>query len=219
RSNWAGFVLVPVAFSIILVLILYLALAPTVMPVVDLFNLFLSEEKQTNTIPTNQFQGLHSALENNKDGILLSEFTYPEVGAYYGEVTIEGTTLKTDLLWGDSNKELNAGAGTYTGAWLPGFDRTVLLAGHSMTAFYELGDAKLGSIITVKTYYGEYHYKITDMQVKEATDETAYDFSRTDENIILYTCYPFHGIGFTPTRYFVYGKYIDGPKIIDDSKD
>ncbi|MEG2924466.1 MAG: class D sortase [Oscillospiraceae bacterium] len=189
------------------------------MPVVDLFNLFLSEEKQRDTIPPSMFQGLDSALENNKDGILLSEFTYPEVGAHYGEVTIEGTTLKADLLWGDSNKELNAGVGTYMGAWLPGFDKTILLAGHSMTAFYELGDATLGSIITVKTYYGEYHYEITDMQVKEATDETAYDFSRTDENIILYTCYPFHRIGFTPKRYFVYGKYIDGPKIIDNSKD
>lgn len=218
RGNWASFVLIPVAFSIIVSLVLYVSFAPAVMPMLKVFSLFLGEEKQHNKIPPSMFQGLDLAILNNKDGIPLSEFTFPEMGAHYGEVKIDGTTLKADLFWGDSDKELNSGVGTYSGAWLPGFGRTVMLAGHSMTAFYELGEAALGSIITVNTYYGEYKYKITDMQVKEATDTTAYDFTRTDENIILYTCYPFHRIGLTPTRYFVYGEYVQGPKIIDDVK-
>ena len=29
-----------------------------------------------------------------------------------------------------------------------------------------------------------------------------HDFTRTDENLILYTCYPFDALGFTPNRYF-----------------
>ena len=48
-------------------------------------------------------------------------------------------------------------------------------------------------------------------QVKDCEDSSAYDFSRTDENIILYTCYPFGTIGFTRDRYFVYGEYRSGP--------
>ena len=31
------------------------------------------------------------------------------------------------------------------------------------------------------------------------------------ENLILYTCYPFDALGFTPNRYFVYAKYVSGP--------
>ena len=50
-----------------------------------------------------------------------------------------------------------------------------------------------------------------DTQVKDCEDSSAYDFSRTDENIILYTCYPFGTIGFTRDRYFVYGEYRSGP--------
>ena len=37
------------------------------------------------------------------------------------------------------------------------------------------------------------------------------DFTRTDENLILYTCYPFDALGFTPNRFFVYAKYVSGP--------
>ena len=37
------------------------------------------------------------------------------------------------------------------------------------------------------------------------------DFSREDENLILYTCYPFDAMGFTPDRFFVYARYISGP--------
>ena len=44
--------------------------------------------------------------------------------------------------------------------------------------------------IRVTTYYGEYVYEVTATAVHEATDDTSYDFSRTDENLILYTCYP-----------------------------
>ena len=43
-----------------------------------------------------------------------------------------------------------------------------------------------------------------------------YDFTRTDENLILYTCYPFDALGFTPNRYFVYASYTSGPELDAD---
>ena len=54
------------------------------------------------------------------------------------------------------------------------------------------------------------------MQVKDYQDATAYDFTRTDENLIMYTCYPFDALGFTPDRYFVYAKYVSGPVLVDE---
>ena len=53
--------------------------------------------------------------------------------------------------------------------------------------------------------------------VRETLEETAYDFTRTDENLILYTCYPFDALGFTPNRYFVYAKYVSGPVLDKNS--
>ncbi|MEG2929350.1 MAG: class D sortase [Oscillospiraceae bacterium] len=216
RGNGASFLLVPVAFCVIIIFLLYISFAPTIMPALDVLSLFIGTEKQHDKIPEDLFTDLDMAIQNSEDSIKLSEFTFPEVGARYGEISIEGTNVKANLYWGDSDRELNRGVGTYMGAWLPGFGKTIMTPGHSMTAFYYLGDAKKDSIITVKTYYGEYKYKITDMVVKKTTDETAYDFTREDENIILYTCYPFHQIGILPTRYFVYGEYVSGPQIIND---
>ena len=51
----------------------------------------------------------------------------------------------------------------------------------------------------------------TGTEILDYQDETAYDFTRTDENLILYTCYPFDALGFTPNRFFVYAKYVSGP--------
>ena len=58
-----------------------------------------------------------------------------------------------------------------------------------------------------------YTYEVTDTKILDYQDSTAYDFTRQDENLILYTCYPFDALGFTPNRYFVYAKYISGPVI------
>ena len=70
-----------------------------------------------------------------------------------------------------------------------------------------------GMEIRVTTYYGEYVYEVTETAVHEATDDTSYDFSRTDENLILYTCYPFDSLGYTPFRFFVYADYVSGPAL------
>ena len=52
--------------------------------------------------------------------------------------------------------------------------------------------------------------------MRDYRDTTTYDFTRTDENLILYTCYPFDALGFTPNRYFVYASYTSGPELDAD---
>ena len=74
-----------------------------------------------------------------------------------------------------------------------------------------------GSLIHIDTHYGSYVYRVTEMKLADYQDTTTYDFTRTDENLILYTCYPFDAFGFTPERYFVYAEYVSGP-MIDKSK-
>ena len=100
---------------------------------------------------------------------------------------------------------------------IPGEGKTILLAGHNNTFFNDLQHTEIGATVTITTHYGVYTYEVTDMAVKDYQDETAYDFTRTDENLILYTCYPFDALGFTPNRYFVYAKYVSGPVLDKNS--
>ena len=72
----------------------------------------------------------------------------------------------------------------------------------------------MGKIVVLETNYGTYTYEVTETAVKKATDKTAYDLKATQENLVLYTCYPFDTLGLTPDRYYVYAKYVSGPKIL-----
>ena len=143
----------------------------------------------------------------------------PYVGEAYGHLTISGTAVDCDLYYGDSEAQMSKGAGTYTGAHIPGENGTILLAGHTGTFFRDFESAEIGADIQIETRYGTYHYEIVNMQPAEATDETAYDLTREEENIILYTCYPFGQLSPTPYRYFIYGEFVSGPEFSNGTQD
>ena len=105
------------------------------------------------------------------------------------------------------------GVGIYNGSFIPGYGKTILVAGHNNTYFNGLKYAKKGQIIKIRTNYGNYRYEITDTQIKDKNDRSAYDLSADHENLILYTCYPFDELGLTPNRFFVYAKPVSGPVI------
>lgn len=208
-----SFVGVPVLFCALTVAVLYLAAIPTVGPYVGLAQYLFSKEEESQ--PTNLYEDLAQSIKNSTT-IPFSQLVYPEKGDQYGQITIEGTSVDAPLYYGDSTRELNRGVATYadsTGAGIPGESKTVLLAGHNNTFFNGLQDVEEGSLVHIDTHYGSYVYRVTEMKVADYQDPTSYDFSRTDENLIMYTCYPFDALGFTPQRYFVYAEYVSGPMI------
>ena len=92
--------------------------------------------------------------------------------------------------------KLRKGAGLFNGSFLPGFNRTSLIAGHSLPYFECLGDVNVGDIIKISTHYGDFEYKITDTKIGKATDESNYESCpKRERTIDLYTCYPFELIG------------------------
>ena len=126
------------------------------------------------------------------DRLPLSSVTYPSEGDRYATITISGTNVDAPVYYGDTSKILNAGVGTYkddSRVGIPGEGKTILLAGHNNTFFNDLQHAEAGATVTITT-----HYASTPMRSPHRdprlSDETAYDFTRTDENLILYTCYP-----------------------------
>ncbi len=140
---------------------------------------------------------------------------YPKTGDVLGQLTIPGTNVDCTMYWGDSTTQLNKGAGTYTGACMPGQGGTIIAGAHTNTYFRDFEYVELGDEIVITTYYGEYHYEVVDMKVAKATDTTTYDLDATEENLVLYTCYPFGTLQPTNQRYFIYGKYISGPEIVE----
>ncbi len=145
--------------------------------------------------------------------IPLSSISYPYYGQRLGELIVEDCQIYASLYFGDGNNELNNGVGMYTGGYIPGYGKTVMIAGHNNTDFNGFKYAKKGQKVIIRTYYGTYTYEITDIQVKTSTDSSAYDFSLNYENLIMYTCYPFDELNLTPYRCFVYAKFVSGPVI------
>ena len=163
--------------------------------------------------PTDLFSELGQDIETSSEAIKASELVYPNAGDMFGHITVKGTAVDADVYYGDGSRQLNRGAGIYTGGGIPGGSGTILMAGHCNTYFHDLGSAAPGDKIVLKTHYGAYEYEVTGAKVADYQDTSTYDFSRGDENLILYTCYPFDSLGFTPERYFVYAKYVSGPMI------
>lgn len=147
--------------------------------------------------------------------INVQDITYPQYGDLYGRLTCDRIGLAANVYYGDDNQILREGIGQYTGSGLPGFGRQILLAGHNVTTFAPLKDIKAGDVVTFKTTYGTYEYKITDMKVLDARDTSAYDLLADGEKLVMYTCYPFTTLGSTNERYFVYGDKILGPQIVE----
>ena len=104
----------------------------------------------------------------------------------------------------------------YNGSTIPGYGSTTLIGGHNNTFFNDLKSAQVGGTITITTSYGEYQYEIVDTKVLNYNDPKAYDLTSEEDNVVLYTCYPFDMLGLTPQRFFVYGKYSSGPLINKD---
>ena len=172
--------------------------------------------QQTSTVQQSSQEASKPEKETSKtekETVSISSFTCPSYDNQFGELIIEDCQIHAKLFFGDSDIALRYGVGIYNGSFIPGYGKTILVAGHNNTYFNGLKYAEKGQIVKIRTNYGNYKYEITDMQVRDHTDRTAYDLKANKENLIMYTCYPFDELGLTPNRYFVYAKFVSGPVI------
>lgn len=219
-SSPLAFVAIPLALSAATAAILFAFVYLLASPYLPMLRWFVANT--TIAEPKDLLEQANSAISGAtgdpdvQETIPMSSITFPILGDRYADITISGTTVDAPVYYGDSIKILNQGVGTYVGSvgtGIPGQGKTILMAGHNNTFFNDLQHVEVGATVTVTTHYGVYTYEVTDTKILDYQDSTAYDFTRQDENLILYTCYPFDALGFTPNRYFVYAKYISGPVI------
>ena len=205
----------PLAFLVAIYLIIYLAGSPILSPLSAIGSLLIGDEAPMFTLDETTKDSLQNLMSSNvSNTIPASSITLPSYGEKYAHVTIPGTEVDCDIYYGDSNAIMKQGAGQYIGGKFPGFGGTVLIAAHKTTHFMDLKSVEVGDVITLQTTYGVYEYTVRDMKVVDPNDKTAYDLNATEDNLILYTCYPFNMLGFSKQRYFVYADYTSGP-IVD----
>lgn len=213
RNNGVKFFFYPIVFFVLSCLILVIALGPMLKPAWDILDLVT-----LSAPPTFDSQIAEQLQFNGQKAGTLEKVAVPSEGAKYGKLVISSAGIEASLYYGDDTKVLRKGVGTYTGTYLPGQRRTILLAAHNNRHFRTLNKVKPGDKVEISTEYGEYVYEITGHRIAEATDTTAYDLTKEEENLIMYTCYPFSSVGFKTKRYFVYAKYVSGPQVAESQE-
>lgn len=150
-----------------------------------------------------------SAAEENKES-WQKDLT---VGTQYGEICweTENETRKIPLYYGDREDILELGAGTYTGYGLPGEGTRILAGAHDTTYFSGLGELEPGDFVTVQTIGGSFTYEVTKTETADAAQ--AFAEGENEEELILYTCYPFGETEHIRTqRYLVYAARIESER-------
>lgn len=128
----------------------------------------------------------------------------------YGSIRCGNIELSAPLYYGDSDEDLEKGAGIYPASSLPGEAGTTLIAGHDSTYFAPLKNISIGDVIELDCVDGTHDYRVVGTKVAKASDESAYKFQDEKDELILYTCYPF-GVSQTQRdeRFFVYAVEIN----------
>ena len=132
---------------------------------------------------------------------------YPEYGTQYATIQIPRINANLPVYFGDTLEVLKKGVGHSSGSYFPGEGGSIIYMGHnSKDMFRRFSELQLGDEMTVTTSYGEYTYKIYDMQLIKETDVDKLPIQKEKEILMVYTCYPFNNIGYATQRYVVYAE-------------
>lgn len=165
--------------------------------------------KETYLVGTMFFSKPDVKLDEKKFIVSDVAINRPTLGEEFARINIPTISLDYPVIHGDDDNDLAKGIGHYAGSTIPGENGNVVLAGHRDTVFKNLGKVKIGDIITMKTYYGTYNYKASNIRIVNSDDRTVVVTS-DKEMLTIYTCYPFDYIGSAPKRYVITCDFVDG---------
>lgn len=135
---------------------------------------------------------------------------YPEYGTQYATIEIPKIDINLPVYYGDTLEILKKGVGHSSGSYFPGEGGSIVYMGHnSRNVFRRFSELQLGNEIKVTTSYGEFNYRIYDMQLINETETDKLPIQREKEILMVYTCYPFNNIGYATQRYVVYAELVE----------
>ena len=149
--------------------------------------------------------------------IRIEDIEFPVTGTQYGQIECERIELDAPVYWYDTNEILAYGVGQSIASFLPGFGRVIILSAHNTTFFRCLEYVEEGDVICFNTNYFPYEYTVTKVEV---LDENAFadilleKIEKEQEELIMYTCYPFYPIvGRRTQRLVAYAERTKGVNV------
>lgn len=189
-----------VALLIILasIISIYMFLGQTIEESIQLINQVAIKIENTSEQGEIKLNAERNRLEN-----------YPEYGTEYGTIEIPKIDVNLPVYYGDTLEILKKGVGHSSGSYFPGEGGSIIYMGHnSKKMFRRFSELQIGNEIKVTTNYGEFTYKIYDMQLINENDTEKLPVQDEKEILMVYTCYPFNNIGYTTQRYVVYAELV-----------
>lgn len=126
-----------------------------------------------------------------------------------GELAIPRLAMKVAIVEGDSEKILRRAVGHLPSSAMPGDMGNVALAGHRDTFFRPLRKIGPGDAITLKTYDGDFEYRVESVEVVSPGNVEVLK-PRGGRTLTLITCFPFNYVGSAPNRFVVRATQLDG---------
>ena len=163
----------------------------------------------------------YRVLTGSAGGSAAVEDVTPEEGhippiAYesqWATLNVEGWEKKDiPVYFGDSKAVLRRGAGMWFNSRFCGQKGKTVISAHVTSHFYEIEDTTVGTLVTMDTIYGDYVYKVTDIEIFGYKDNAFIETKPEDDDILLlYTCYPReNGYQFKTERMALICKRISG---------
>ncbi len=205
------FLLMPVLTCLLLFVVVFGITTPFLSDFFSIGSMFLQDNESSYS---RTYENIFSPSDNSGDTVDAEDVDYPSIDKQFGTLEIKNRGVDAKLFFGDGYVPLRNGVGVYAGSFIPGYGKTILVSGHNNTYFNGLKNVKTGDIVKIRTSYGNYEYQINKTRIADANDKSTYDLGANEENLVMYTCYPFDELGLTEQRFFVYADKISGPEIV-----
>lgn len=208
-------ILLPLCFLIMGYGILIGLALPYIRPVTSIYNMLSQNQTPDFSDSAKVLYQDHQSLPDSGT-IQASTLKHIKITDEYGEIEIDSVNIQVPLIYGATDECLHKGAGLRIQSFMPGYNKPIMIGGHTIPYFKNLVNIHKNDIIKIRTYYGLFEYKVSHTAIANASDTSAYDLSLDKEQLILFTCYPVEGIGEKEDRYFVYADKVSGPCIEGD---
>lgn len=135
---------------------------------------------------------------------------YPEFGSKFGTITLPSLGIELDYYFGDSLQVLRYGVGQSGGGYFPGEGGSIITMGHNYAGMLKtLPNIQNGDQIILNLNYGKFTYEVYDAKIVYYENSYELPIQRSEEILMLYTCYPTDGFGHAVDRYVVYAKLVE----------
>ncbi len=142
-----------------------------------------------------------ATVPSETEGVLVVPFYYQ--GDQIGTIRISSIEMELGVYQGDTEDQFQLGAGHSNLSFLPGQEGNIVLAAHRTNYFRDLEYVKVGDTVDFETTYGLFSYKIRQIDILEKPDFPTIVEDTKEEQLTLYTCYPFIYVGNAPNRYVI----------------